>query len=358
MKHLNEGETLEVQGSGKLPYIIKNSGGVISCSCPAWRNQSLAIDVRTCKHIKANVSNGAAPSVQSGSVVAAMVAAGASPAPVQSSPAPTVKNVPPCLLAHSWDGETDVSGWLSSFKLDGVRAWWDGERFWSRLGNEYHAPQWFKDLMPKGVVLDGELFAGNGKFQETVSIVRKLNAVDSEWKNIKYMVFDMPKHGGVFEERRKAMNELLGGQDTVESALEVVYHRPVLADFRGMSMKEQVQFLLKWAESEGYEGIMLRKPGSLYEEGRSHTLLKVKSFKDCEVTVTGYEKGKGKHKGRTGALVCKMDNGTVVSVGTGLTDKERENPPSIGSKITVRYQELTNDGVPRFPSFVSARDYE
>jgi DNA ligase-1 len=368
MRHLSEGETMEVQGSGKNPYIIKNSGGVISCSCPAWRNQSLAIDVRTCKHIKANVSNGAAPSVQSGSVVAAMVAAEASPSdtamPVLSSaaptPAPTPKNVPPCLLAHSWDGETDVSGWLSSYKLDGVRAWWDGEKFWSRLGNQYHAPQWFKDLMPKGVILDGELFAGNGRFQETVSIVRKLNPVDSEWKNIKFMVFDMPKHGGPFEDRILALAKLIREeyQGYYVSKDERNCHIDILEHDHVKDNKHAREWHLALAEKYGYEGIMLRKPGSMYEEGRSHTLLKVKSFKDCEVTVTGYEKGKGKHKGRTGALVCKMDDGTQVSVGTGLTDKERENPPSIGSKITVRYQELTKDGVPRFPSFVSARDYE
>jgi DNA ligase-1 len=361
MRHLIEGETMEVQGSGKNPYIIKNSGGVISCSCPAWRNQSLAIDVRTCKHIKANVSNGAAPSVQSGSVVAAMVAAEGSPMPVLSTaaptPAPTPKNVPPCLLAHSWDGETDVTGWFASYKLDGVRAWWDGERFWSRLGNEYHAPQWFKDLMPKGVVLDGELFAGNGRFQETVSIVRKLNPVDAEWKNIKFWAFDMPKHPGTFEERLAALRSILPFEGREQrDHLDMLDHYDIVPGVNGW--KGMVRFHLECAEKYGYEGIMLRKPGSLYEEGRSHTLLKVKSFKDCEVTVTGYEKGKGKHKGRTGALVCKMDNGTEVSVGTGLTDKERENPPSIGSKVTIRYQELTKDGVPRFPSFVSARDYE
>src|SRR5574337_1390702 len=132
MKHLNEGESISVQGSGKNPYIIKNSGGVISCTCPAWRNQSLAIDQRTCKHIKANVSNG----VNTGAFAMPPV----SNAPV--TPKEPAK-APPCLLAHTWDGEQDVSGWWVSPKLDGVRAWWDGTKFISRLGNEYHAPEWF-----------------------------------------------------------------------------------------------------------------------------------------------------------------------------------------------------------------------
>lgn len=340
MKHLNEGESISVQGSGKNPYIVKNSGGVISCTCPAWRNQSLSIDQRTCKHIKANVSNGAAPSVQSGSVVNG----------VAKVPSTTKTPViaPPCLLAHTWDGKSDVAGWWVSPKLDGVRAWWDGTKFISRLGNEYHAPQWFIEEMPKGVTLDGELFAGNGKFQETVSTVRKMNAVDEEWKRIKFMVFDMPLHGGTYEDRLLALTKVIS---PMSQYCELV--KTVLLDH-----VNQLDENLKTAENAGYEGIMLREPKSLYVDGRSHTLLKVKSFQDSEVTVVDYEKGKGKHKGRMGALVVRLPSGVEFSVGSGFTDKERENPPAIGSKVTVKYQELTKDGVPRFPTYISERNYE
>ena len=98
---------------------------------------------------------------------------------------------------------------------------------------------------------------------------------------------------------------------------------------------------------------MLRKPGSFYETKRSNTLLKVKSFFDAEAVVIDHEPGKGKHKGRLGALVCRTAAGAECNVGTGFSDKERQSPPAIGSKITYRYQELGKDnGVPRFPSFV------
>jgi len=358
MKHLSEGESIFVQGSGKNPYTVKNSGGVISCSCPAWRNQSLAIDMRTCKHIKANVSNGAAPSVQSGSVVNGTAKA----------PNPTKKVAvvaPPCLLAHTWDGEQDMDGWHCSFKLDGVRAWWDGKDFWSRLGNKYNAPQWFKDAMPDDV-LDGELFAGNGKFQETVSTVRKLNGVDAEWKNIKFMVFDMPTSDTVntmsidsdpawtFEERIDSLQDSVPAIEDNNPCIALV--EQIRID--NSNPEETVLARLKQAEALGYEGLMLRQPGSLYVDGRSHTLLKVKTFVDCEATVIDYEKGKGKHKGRMGALVVRLPSGVEFSVGSGFTDKERENPPKLGSKVTVKYQELTKDGVPRFPTYISERDYE
>src|SRR5512140_2777566 len=53
MPDLKDGESAEVQGSARLPYMLKNVGGVYSCTCPAWRNQSLPIERRTCKHLRA-----------------------------------------------------------------------------------------------------------------------------------------------------------------------------------------------------------------------------------------------------------------------------------------------------------------
>src|SRR3954463_13579658 len=52
MPDLADGESMEMQGSGSKPYVLKNTGGVYSCTCPAWRNQSLGIEQRTCKHLK------------------------------------------------------------------------------------------------------------------------------------------------------------------------------------------------------------------------------------------------------------------------------------------------------------------
>ena len=97
---------------------------------------------------------------------------------------------------------------------------------------------------------------------------------------------------------------------------------------------------------------MLRQPGSRYEVGRSTTLLKVKSFHDAEARVLEHLKGAGRHKGRLGALLVELADGTRFSVGTGFSDAERGAPPAVGSVITFRYQELSDGGVPRFPSFV------
>jgi DNA ligase-1 len=105
-------------------------------------------------------------------------------------------------------------------------------------------------------------------------------------------------------------------------------------------------------DSLGGEGLMLRQPGSRYEPGRSATLLKVKRFHDAEARVIDHQPGAGRHKGRQGALLVALPDGTQFSVGTGFTDAQRETSPAIGSTITFRYQELSDRGVPRFPSFV------
>lgn len=332
MPDLEDGQSVEMQGSGKKPYVIKNVGGVYSCTCPAWRNQSLAIEQRTCKHIR-KLRGDAAEQQRIGAALPAKTAAKEKP------------NSPPLLLAHRWENDVDLTDWWMSEKLDGVRAYWDGTRFLSRQGNEFHAPDWFRECLPE-TPLDGELWLDRKAFQRTVSIVRRQDKSD-HWKQIQYVVFDAP-----------------GIQEPFESRLEFVADcvksigSQYLAGLEHTRCKnlEHLRKELARIEQLGGEGLMLRQPSSNYEAGRSTTLLKVKTFHDEEATVVDYVKGKGRHKGRMGALVVQLADGTEFSVGTGFSDKQRENPPEVGSTITFRYQELSDGGVPRFPSFVRLRD--
>ncbi len=251
---------------------------------------------------------------------------------------------PPVLLAHSWEGDVDVTGWWMSEKLDGVRAYWDGTRFLSRLGNVYHAPAWFTKGLP-GTPLDGELWVGRKKFQRCVSIVRRQDA-GNDWKEVSYLVFDAPALRIKFEERMEYLRKFMAEHQPERARL---LDQVVCRDTT--HMKEE----LARVEALGGEGVMMRRPGSLYEVGRSHSLLKVKSFYDAEAIVVGHQPGAGKHKGRLGALLVAMPDGTGFAVGTGLSDAERSHPPAIGQIITYRYQELSDGGVPRFPSYVGVR---
>lgn len=338
MPDLADGESTEMKGSGASPYVLKNVGGVYSCSCPAWRNQGVAIERRTCKHLKrlrGEEAEAARVGVSDPSPRAKAPAAGAA--------AGATTGAPPLLLAERWSAEVDLRGWWMSEKLDGVRAYWDGARFVSRLGNTFHAPAWFVDGLP-GVPLDGELWGGRKKFQLTTSIARRQDRSE-HWKELAFMVFDAPALDAPFEERLAFCAERLTAR-----APYARLHEHVACDGPDHLERE-----LRRVEALGGEGLMLRKPGSRYEVGRSWTLLKVKTFHDAEARVVDHLAGEGKHAGRLGALVAELADGTRFSIGTGLSDADRRAPPPIGSLVTFRYQELSDAGVPRFPSFVGVR---
>lgn len=333
MPDLSDGESVEVQGSARSPYILKNVGGVYSCSCPAWRNQSLPIERRSCKHLR-TLRTSAAEDARIGSVAT----------PAETTAAPATRNVPPLLLAHSWENDIEPSGWFLSEKLDGVRAYWDSSHFWSRQGNVYRAPAWFTDQLPN-VPLDGELWLARKAFQRTVSIVRRHDATDL-WREIKFVVFDAPAIADVFEARQEFLRETLGS-DGLQYAEHLKQER-----CRDIG---HLQSELARITAFGGEGLMLRQPGSRYEVGRSSTLLKVKTMLEADARVIEHIAGQGRHRGRMGALLVQIPNGIRFNVGTGFSDSQREAPPPIGSIINFRFQELTDRGVPRFPSFVRVR---
>lgn len=336
MPDLLDGETTEMQGSGSKPYVLKNTGGVYSCSCPAWRNQSIPIEKRTCKHLRKLRGDAAEEARIGGALPQRPVKSGSEDGDEAAGP--------PLLLAESWDNATDLTDWWMSEKLDGVRAYWDGKQFLSRQGNLYHAPDWFIEGLPT-VPLDGELWIDRKKFQRTVSIVRRQDKNDL-WNEVRFLIFDAPAASGGFEERLAYLQDALA-KGTAKFAIQHPHER---CKNLGALRAELARI-----ESLGGEGLMLRQPGSKYVAGRSATLLKVKSFHDAEATVVGHQAGAGRHKGRMGALLVRLSDGTEFAVGTGFSDRERENPPGIGALVTFRYQELSEAGVPRFPSWVGVR---
>jgi len=357
-----DGGSVQVRGSSST-YTLTRKGNVYMCTCPAWRNQGAPVDARSCKHLRAYLGDDVetqrigsavparAASTRTTASASAGAGAGAGAAASSSSSSgggrsPAVKKdtAPPILLAHKWETEYDPTGWWMSEKLDGIRAYWDGEAFISRLGNRFFAPDWFVEDLPADT-LDGELWVGRKMFQRTTSIVRS-GAASQDWKSVTYVVFDAPNARGGFEDR------IAHAQKVLKKAKAP--HARWLEHARCEGF-DHLRTELSRVESLGGEGLMLRRPGSPYEVGRSTSLLKVKTFHDTEARVIGHAPGAGKHKGKLGALICELPSGKRFNVGTGLSDAERASPPAIGAVITFRYQELSDDGVPRFPSYVGER---
>jgi DNA ligase-1 len=331
---LADGEMVEMKGSAAKPYQLRNTGGLYSCSCPAWRNQSIAIERRTCKHLQ-KLRGAPAESERVGADV---------PVRDERDAIEAAAKAPPLLLAHTWTTEEDLTGWWMSEKLDGVRAWWDGAQFLSRLGNRYHAPPWFVAGLPD-TPLDGELWVGRKAFQRTVGIVRRQDQGE-QWRDVRFVVFDAPALDLPFEARVDAVRDTLAGGRAPYASAHT--HEPCRGTTHLLAELDRLCAL-------GAEGVMVRQPGSRYETGRSTTLYKVKRFHDAEARVLEHQGGAGRHKGRLGALVVELQDGKRFSIGTGFSDAEREAPPAVGSTVTFRYQELSDGGVPRFPSFVGVR---
>jgi DNA ligase-1 len=258
---------------------------------------------------------------------------------------PTTENqAPHLLLANVWNPSIDPTGWWMSEKYDGLRGYWDGQKLWSRKGNLIHAPDYFLAELPRDIALDGELWIGHGKFEETMSIVRS-ETPDERWKLVRYMVFDAPQAKGTFEQRMQFLRATLPEGNRF---VRVVAQERCQGVAQLLAERDRVV-------RQGGEGLMLRQPESAYEAGRSPTLLKVKPYDDAEATVIAHEPGKGKVAGKLGALRVRTDDGREFSIGSGLTDADRESPPPVGTVITYRFQGLTAKGFPRFPSYLRVR---
>ena len=248
------------------------------------------------------------------------------------------------MRARDYAGQ-DIKGWYIGEKLDGVRGRWNGERIVSRTGKEIAAPTWFTDELPAGVVLDGELFVGRGQFQQTLSYVRKNVPIDSEWAKVSFSVFDLLGQGGIESRFRVAADSIKG------SSVACMIQHGICQD------REDMQRFFNEIISVGGEGIVLRKPGSLYRNGKCNDILRYKERLFDEAVIESYQPGAGKFTGMVGALLCRWE-GREIKLGTGLTDAVRNNPPALGAPVTFAYKSLTQGGAPREPAYIVDRNYE
>lgn len=250
---------------------------------------------------------------------------------------------PPLMLANVFRADTCLADYLVSEKYDGVRGYWDGERLLTRGGGVIRAPDWFTAGWPK-VPLDGELWAGRGRFAQAVSVVRATSPEDSAWRDMRFMVFDLPAHPGSFVQRDAELGRVV-------AALQQPW--VVHVEQRAVSGQAELRGVLARIVRQGGEGLMLHRSAAPYRAERSHDLLKLKPFEEAEARVIAYLPGKGKYAGVLGALEVETEAGRRFKLGAGLSDADRRNPPPLGSWVSYRYNGLNKrTGIPRFARFL------
>jgi len=278
-----------------------------------------------------------------------------------------------------------------SIKLDGMRAFWDGgitrndeevpfakgriaTGLWSINGNIIYAPDWWLDQLPEGIFLDGELWAGVGKFQEVMSVCKR-HVPDERWQAIKYRVFEPICPADVYSIR-------VVNQPTCTMLID--YHvRDYMKDrcceigvpWNEVQTSETIEqhvftrledIPLDALLEEGHEGIMFRNP-TKWEPIRSWGLMKLKPFFDDEAIVIGYIGGDKSFTGKIGSLIVRWRDKTF-KIATGMDFDERAcNDPETcrkcagkplpmevqslliptGSVISFKYREVTVDGIPK-----------
>ena len=240
--------------------------------------------------------------------------------------------------------EQNITGWLMSEKLDGVRGYWDGEKFYTKNGNPIIPPLWFTANFPP-FPLDGELWSKRDDFETIQATVLDANP-SKNWENITYNIFEVPEAKGDFLGRLQKAKEWF--------ATHPNNHINFIEQIVCKDEEDLQNYLAEIITLKG-EGVIVKNQKEPYHAGRSPHILKVKIAHDMEGMVIGYKYDK---EGKFKSLKLKLDSGIVFYLGGGFSDQERLNPPKIGEMITFKHYGLSKNGVPKFASFLRIRKEE
>ena len=248
-------------------------------------------------------------------------------------------------------------------KLDGVRCVVVDNKLYSRNGNRFPVLPHIEDELKlnnrDNLILDGELFTDDINFEKIVGLVKKFKKSEEDEKNsekIYLYVFDYIDSKLTYEQRLKNLNNFFEKNKNMKNIKQVKTEE--------CKKEENINDFLEKYTKEGFEGVIIRNKNGIYEENnRSVNLQKLKKFIDEEFEIIDYTTPNiGKEVGCV-IWICKTKEGKKFNVRPSGNYKERKNlyrnaKKYIGKMLTVRYQELTNGKVPRFPVGVAIRDYE
>lgn len=279
------------------------------------------------------------------------------------------------MLAHKFeDAKKIVYPVHVQPKLNGVRclASWTGYtiRLLSRGGKEYDVPHLKRDIatfLNESYVLDGEIYKHGVTLQEVTRLVKKYRPGPDGTDSLQLWVYDMFSMDATelpWSERSTFVDGLASKLWYGEKASKIKVSSVVPVQSVTADSEREVYVAQGKYVQEGFEGGIVRLLGGTYELGhRSRSLLKVKSFKDAEYHIVGYEHGVGKFEDCVIWICVTPDNSRefkVVPKGT-LEEKRqwlKEAAKHVGEKLTVKYFELSEDGIPIFPVGLGIRDEE
>ena len=268
-------------------------------------------------------------------------------------------------LAQTYEGEDQYFPLLASIKYDGLRCLAfiseDDVLLCTRNGLEITSAESIKPELRRlwrgtDFVLDGELMQEGGHFQDSSGAIRKKN---KQAENLEYQVFDI-LNTSEFKTQQMTPTQLVRlSQLSTLLGCWGMGEKVKLVDHSLVWSNSEVQKYYQDARSQGYEGLVLKTLRAPYSFKRSSCWVKLKGFETADVEVVGVELGNGKYKEMVGALTVRF-NGKLNSVGTGLTDYQRQlwarNPNLIiGKMVEVSYHELTKDGNMRHSRFEKER---
>ena len=277
------------------------------------------------------------------------------------------------MLAHPFEKRKHNIKWPAAIqpKIDGVRCTCTlvGEslNMFTRKGKKFTAmPHILCELVMfltrlnqyrPNLYLDGELYSDTLTFQELAGAVRREENDPEYIKQIHYIIFDcfdLDDPSWSFKERWRHVKQAYNQYP--KTYLKLVLTQK--ANNEDDVVKKHAAYV-----QAGHEGIMIRNIDSIYKlKHRSADLQKLKSFVDDEYTIVNYKEGEGTELGCV-VWQCETPDNQTFWVRPMGTKEDRsyyyDNASKyLGSKLTVRYQELTDDGIPRFPVGISIRDYE
>ena len=238
--------------------------------------------------------------------------------------------------------DQNISGWIMSEKLDGIRGYWNGKAMVSKNGKKLFTPESFTENFPP-FALDGELWSRRQNFE---AIQSKVLRHSGSWEGISYNIFEVPNAKGNFFARINRAKQWFKNHQNP--------YVHIIPQYTCQNTQDLDQYLDE-VISNGGEGVMIKNPHLNYIAGRTSSILKVKKVHDMEgkTIAINFQNSNEKMK----SLTLELPNGIHFKLGNGFSDHQRYNPPVIGSIVTFKYYGFTKNGKPKFASFIRIRNH-